>query len=330
MTRVFSGIKPTGEMHLGNYVGAVRRWVEDQERAEAIYCVVDLHAMTVPYEPDELRSESRRLAMLLLASGLDPDRCIVFVQSHVPLVTELTWILNGVATYGELQRMTQFKDKGQGQVSVSAGLLDYPVLMAADILLYDTDEVPVGEDQTQHVELARDIANRFNHRFGETLVVPKATIPRVGARIKDLQHPESKMSKSTESPQGTILVLDSPAAITKKVKSAVTDSGSEVRFDPDEKPGVSNLLTLYASATSTSVHDAEAEFAGQQYGAFKGAVADALVEYLRPVRERYEELAADPAEVARILARGAEKAQAIASVTMDRVRRATGLLLPEG
>jgi tryptophanyl-tRNA synthetase len=331
MTRVFSGIKPTGEMHLGNYVGAVNRWVADQERADAIYCVVDLHAMTVPYEPDELRSESRRLAMLLLAAGLDPERCIVFLQSHVPLVTELTWILNGVATMGELRRMTQFKDKGQGQESVSAGLFDYPVLMAADILLYDTDEVPVGEDQTQHVELARDIAIRFNHRFGEgTLVVPKATIPPVGARIKDLQKPESKMSKSVESPQGTILVLDPPKAITKKVKSAVTDSGSEVRFDPEEKPGVSNLLTLYASATGTTVPAAEAEFAGAQYGTFKGAVAEALVEYLRPVRERYDELAADPSEVTRILAAGAAKAEAIAEVTMTRVRRATGLLLPEG
>jgi tryptophanyl-tRNA synthetase len=333
MTRVFSGIKPTGEMHLGNYVGAVRRWVDDQARADAIFCVVDLHAMTVPYEPDELRSETRRLAMLLLAAGLDPDRCILFVQSHVPLVTELTWILNGVATMGELRRMTQFKDKGQGQESVSAGLFDYPVLMAADILLYDTDEVPVGEDQTQHVELARDIAVRFNHRFGAAdapvLVVPKATIPPFGARIKDLQHPESKMSKSIESPQGTILVLDSPKAITKKIKSAVTDSGAEVRFDPDEKPGVSNLLALYASATGTTVPAAEAEFAGAQYGAFKGAVAEALVEYLRPVRERYEELAADPAEVSRILARGAAKAEAIAAVTMDRVRNATGLLLPE-
>ncbi|MET1049729.1 MAG: tryptophan--tRNA ligase, partial [Acidimicrobiales bacterium] len=234
MPRVFSGIKPTGEMHLGNYVGAVRRWVDDQDRSDALFCVVDLHAMTVPYEPDELRSETQRLAMLLLAAGLDPERCILFVQSHVPLVTELTWILNGVATIGELRRMTQFKDKGQGQESVSAGLFDYPVLMAADILLYDTDEVPVGEDQTQHVELARDIAIRFNHRFGEgTLVVPKATIPPVGARIKDLQKPEAKMSKSVESPQGTILVLDSEKAITKKVKSAVTDSGSEVRFDPD-------------------------------------------------------------------------------------------------
>jgi tryptophanyl-tRNA synthetase len=328
MTRVFSGIQPTGEMHLGNYVGAVRRWVDDQARADAIYCVVDLHAMTLPYEPAELRAGSLRLATLLLAAGLDPERCILFVQSHVPLVAELTWILNGVATVGELRRMTQFKDKGQGQESVSAGLFDYPVLMAADILLYDTDEVPVGEDQTQHVELARDVAIRFNHRFGDTLVVPRATIPPVGARIKDLQHPEAKMSKSVESPQGTVLVLDSPAAITKKVKSAVTDSGAEVRFDPDAKPGVSNLLALYASATGTTVAAAEREFVGQQYGAFKGAVAEALVEYLRPVRERYEQLSDDPGEVHRILAVGAQKADAIATVTMDRVRAATGLLLP--
>ena len=328
MTRVFSGIQPTGEMHLGNYVGAVRRWVDDQARADAIYCVVDLHAMTLPYEPAALRAGSLRLATLLLAAGLDPERCILFVQSHVPLVAELTWILNGVATVGELRRMTQFKDKGRGQESVSAGLFDYPVLMAADILLYDTDEVPVGDDQRQHVELARDVAIRFNHRFGDTLVVPKATIPRVGARINDLQHPEAKMSKSVESPQGTILVLDAPAAITKKVKSAVTDSGSEVRYDPDAKPGVSNLLALYASATATTVAAAEQEFAGQQYGAFKGAVAEALVEYLRPVRERYEQLSDDPGEVHRILALGAQKAGAIATATMDRVRAATGLLAP--
>lgn len=330
MTRVFSGIQPSGEMHLGNYVGAVRRWVDDQQRADAIYCVVDLHVMTVAYDPAELSAETRRLAMLLLAAGLDPARCTLFVQSHVPLVTELTWILNGVATLGELRRMTQFKEKGAGQESVSAGLLDYPVLMAADILLYDTDEVPVGDDQTQHVELARDVAIRFNHRFGEgdTLVVPKATIPPVGARIKDLQRPEAKMSKSVESPLGTILVLDDPKAIAKKVKAAVTDSGSEVRYDPDEKPGVSNLLSLYSVATGVTVATTEAEFAGSQYGAFKTAVADAMVEFLRPVRERYDELAADPAEVARILAAGAAKAHATAEVTMDRVRRATGLLLP--
>ena len=328
MPRVFSGIKPSGEMHLGNYAGAVRRWVDEQDRSDAIYCVVDLHAMTVPYDPADLTMESRRLAMLLLASGLDPDRCILFVQSHVPLVTELTWILNCVTTVGELRRMTQFKEKGQGQESVSAGLLDYPVLMAADILLYDTDEVPVGDDQTQHVELTRDVALRFNHRFGDTLVVPKATIPPVGARIKDLQDPTKKMSKSEDSPQGTILVLDDAKVITKKVKSAVTDSGTDVRFDPDEKPGVSNLLSLYSAATGASIAVAETEFAGGGYGAFKGAVAEAMVEYLRPVRERYSELAADPGEVERLLAVGAEKAEAVATVTMERVRRATGLLLP--
>lgn len=326
MTRVFSGIQPSGEMHLGNYVGAVRRWVEQQDAAEAIYCVVDLHAMTLPYDPAELTEETGRLAMLLLAAGLDPNRCTLFVQSHVPLVTELTWILNCVATVGELRRMTQFKDKGAGQESASAGLLDYPVLMAADILLYDTDEVPVGEDQTQHVELARDVAQRFNHRFGDTLIVPKATIPPFGARVKDLQRPEAKMSKSVSSPQGTITVLDPPAAITKKIKSAVTDSGSEVRFDPDEKPGISNLLAIYATATRQTVEQAEAEFDGSQYGAFKTAVADAMVEFLRPVRERYDDLAANPDEVARILATGAAKADAIATETMARVRQATGLL----
>jgi tryptophanyl-tRNA synthetase len=315
-------------MHLGNYLGAVRRWVDQQDGADTLYCVVDLHTMTVPYEPAELTAATEQLAMLLLAAGLDPARCTLFVQSHVPLVTELTWILNCVATVGELRRMTQFKEKGGGQESVSAGLLDYPVLMAADIVLYDTDEVPVGEDQTQHVELARDIAIRFNHRFGDTLVVPKATIPPFGARVKDLQRPEAKMSKSIESPQGTILVLDAPKAVAKKVKSAVTDSGTDVRYAPDEKPGVSNLLAIYAAATGTTVEAAEAEFAGSQYGTFKSTVADAVVDLLTPVRERYEELAADRGEVARILADGAAKAEAIATRTMDRVRNATGLLPP--
>ena len=324
MPRLFSGIKPSGEMHLGNYVGAVERWVSEQD--DALYCVVDLHAMTVPYEAEVLTSETLRLATLLLSSGLDPNRCILFIQSHVPLVTELTWILNCVATVGELRRMTQFKEKGDGQETVSAGLLDYPVLMAADILLYDTDEVPVGEDQTQHVELTRDVAVRFNHRFGDTLVVPKATMPPVGARIKDLQNPSAKMSKSVDSPQGTITVLDSPKAITKKVKSAVTDSEAEVRWDPETKPGVSNLLSLYAVATGSSIPDATTAFVGSGYGDFKGAVAEALVEYLRPVRERYEELSADPGEVQRQLGLGAEKATEIATATMDRVRRATGLL----
>jgi tryptophanyl-tRNA synthetase len=326
MTRQFSGIQPTGEMHLGNFVGAVKRWVDSQD--DGIFCVVDLHAMTRPYDPAELRAETTRLSTLLVAAGLDPQRCILFVQSHVPMVTELTWILNCVASVGELRRMTQFKEKSEGQEFVSAGVLDYPVLMAADILLYDTDEVPVGEDQTQHVELTRDIAIRFNHRFGDTLVVPKATIPPVGARIKDLQQPTAKMSKSIDSPQGTILVLDDPKAITKKVKSAVTDSETEVRFDVDAKPGVSNLLSLLSVATGRPIPDLESEYGSSGYGTFKGAVADALVEFLRPTRERYHELAADPAELARVLATGAARAGEIAEATMVRVRAATGLMPP--
>lgn len=329
MPRVFSGIQPSGEMHLGNLVGAVTRWVDDQDRADALFCVVDLHAMTLPYEPAELRSETRRLAALLMAAGLDPERCTLFVQSHVPLVTELTWVLNCVATDGELRRMTQFKDKSRGRETVSAGLFDYPVLMAADILLYDTDEVPVGEDQTQHVELTRDLALRFNHRFGDTLVVPRATIPPVGARVKDLQDPNAKMSKSISSPQGTILVLDDPKAVTKKIKSAVTDSETEVRYDPDTKPGISNLLSLYSVATRRSVAECEAALAGSQYGTFKVAVAEAVVEMLRPIRERYQALTADPATVDDALALGAAKAEAIAAATMQRVRAAVGLL-PRG
>jgi len=329
MPRVFSGIQPSGEMHLGNLVGAVTRWVDDQDRADALFCVVDLHAMTLPYEPAELLAETRRLAALLIAAGLDPERCTLFVQSHVPLVTELTWVLNCVATDGELRRMTQFKEKSRGRETVSAGLFDYPVLMAADILLYDTDEVPVGEDQTQHVELTRDLALRFNHRFGETLVVPKATVPPVGARVKDLHDPTAKMSKSISSPQGTILVLDDPKVVTKKIKSAVTDSGTEVRYDPDTKPGISNLLSLYSVATGRSVAASEREFAGSQYGTFKVAVAEAVVEMLRPIRDRYGELTADPAAVDGALAVGAAKAEAVAAATMHRVRTAAGLL-PRG
>jgi tryptophanyl-tRNA synthetase len=330
MARVFSGIKPTGEMQLGNYLGAVRRWVA-QQHAEAIFCVVDLHAMTTPYDPEELRASTRRLAAMLVASGLDPERCLLFVQSQVPQHTELCWVLNNVATFGELRRMTQFKEKsaqhgGSTPESVSAGLFDYPVLMAADILLYDTDEVPIGDDQRQHLELSRDLATRFNHRFGDTFVVPKGTFPPTGARVMDLQDPTSKMSKSTESPQGTVLVLDDEKAITKKIKSAVTDSGAEVRHDPAEKPGVSNLLEILAAVTDRPIPVVEAEFAGSGYGAFKTAVAEAVVEALRPVRERYETLADDPAEIERVLAAGAHRAEAIAVPVMDRVRRAAGLL----
>ncbi len=328
MPRVFSGIKPSGDMHLGNYFGAVRQWVAQQDDHDALYCVVDLHAMTEPFDHTELTAATRQTATALLAAGLDPTRCILFAQSHVTAHAELTWILNCVATFGELRRMTQFKEKGKGQESVSVGLFDYPVLMAADILLYDTDEVPVGDDQRQHLELTRDVALRFNHRFGDTLVVPKATVPPVAARVMDLQNPTAKMSKTVESPQGTVLMLDPPDVIMKKVKSAVTDSGTEVSYDPAEKPGVSNLLEIYAAATGSDVDKAASTFDGQGYGAFKTAVADSLVELLTPVRERYEELAADPAELDRQLALGAEKARVIAGPVLERVRRAVGLLPP--
>ncbi|MCJ7672256.1 MAG: tryptophan--tRNA ligase [Acidimicrobiia bacterium] len=329
MARVFSGIQPTGDMHLGNYLGAVRQWVADQDAYDAIYCVVDLHAMTSPYDAATLAERTRRTATLLLAAGLDPDRCTLFVQSHVPAHTELTWILNCVATVGELRRMTQFKEKGQGQESVSAGLFDYPVLMAADILAYDTDRVPVGDDQRQHLELARDIALRFNHRFGATLVVPEAVIPPVGARVMDLQNPTMKMSKSADSPQGTIALLDEPKVIAKRLKSAVTDSDAEIRFDPGHKPGVANLLQILAAATGRPIPELEREFAGQGYGALKGATADAVAEFLAPLRARYEALEANPEQVSALLTRGAEKAEAIATTVLARVRDAVGLL-PRG
>ena len=326
MARVFSGIQPTGEKHLGNYLGAVRQWVADQDTDDALYCVVDLHAITLPHDPAELAAHTRRTATLLLAAGLDPHRCTLFVQSHVRAHTELTWILNCVATMGELNRMTQFKDKGRGQESVSVGLFDYPVLMAADILAYDTDRVPVGDDQRQHLELSRDIALRFNFRFGETLVVPEAAIPPVGARIMDLQNPTAKMSKSADSPQGTIALLDAPASITKRTKSAVTDSETDVRFDPDAKPGVSNLLQILAATTGRAIPDLEAEFGSGGYGRLKGATAEAVVEFLAPLQARYADLEADPAAVDALLGEGAAKAEAIADGVMRRVRDAVGLL----
>jgi tryptophanyl-tRNA synthetase len=334
VTRVFSGIQPTGDMHLGNFIGAVRRWVEEQPEAgsegaarhDGIFCVVDLHALTMPYDPAELTAATRRLAALLFASGLDPQRSLLFVQSHVRAHAELTWLLNCSATYGELQRMTQFKEKSKGQESVSVGLFDYPVLMAADILLYDTDEVPVGDDQRQHVELTRDVALRFNHKFGDVFTVPKATFPRVGARVMDLQNPTRKMSKSEESPQGTIGVLADAKAITKKIKSAVTDSDTAVRHDRDAKPGVSNLIEIYAAVTGHNIAAVEKEFSNAGYGQFKGAVAEAVVEYLRPVQARYEELAADPTEVDRLLAIGADAATTIADGVLARATRAAGLL----
>jgi tryptophanyl-tRNA synthetase len=325
MTRVFSGIQPTGEMHLGNYLGAVRHWVAEQDEHDSLLCVVDLHAMTTAYEPASLADRTHRTAALLLAAGLDPQRCTLFVQSHVPQHTELTWILNCVATVGELRRMTQFKDKGKGQESVSVGLFDYPVLMAADILAYDTDRVPVGDDQRQHLELARDIAIRFNHRFGPTLVVPEAAIPRVAARVMDLQDPTAKMSKSAES-AGTIALLDEPSAIAKRLKSAVTDSGTEIRFDPETKPGVSNLLQILAACTGEDVQTVADRLAGKGYGALKAAAVDAVVEVLAPLQARFAELDADRAYVTRALAVGAARAEAMATKVLERVRAASGLL----
>ncbi len=323
--RIFSGIQPTGRKHLGNYIGAITQYVAGQDRGDAIYCVVDLHAITVSYEPAVLREAVYDTAATLLAAGLDPDRCIFFRQSDVQEHSELCWMLSAVTSFGELNRMTQFKDKAGAQRDlVSAGLFFYPVLQAADVLAYRAHEVPVGEDQRQHIELMRDAAERFNSRFGETLVVPEARIPEVGARIMDLQAPDRKMSTTGGTPQGTVLVLDEPGVIAKKIRSSVTDSGSEVRRAPD-KAGISNLIDILAAVRGIAPDEVEREFDGTGYGAFKQAVADAVVGYLAPVRERYTELRADESGLERILEAGADKARAIASDTMEDVRSAMGV-----
>jgi len=325
VTRIFSGIQPTGRKHLGNYIGAITQYVEGQDRAEGIYCIVDLHATTVSYEPAELRERFYDTAAILLAAGLDPGKCTFFRQADVPEHTELCWLLCSVTALGELNRMHQFRDKSQAQRDlVSAGLLFYPVLMAADVLAYRADEVPVGEDQREHVELMRRVAERFNARFGETFVVPEHRIPSVGARIMDLQSPERKMSTTVGTEQGTVYVLDEPQAILKKFKSAVTDSGSEVRRGPD-KPGISNLIDVLAAVRGTQPADVEGAFTESRYGDFKTAVAEEVVAYLEPVRERYSELRGDEAELERILAAGAEKAQVIAAETLADVRAAMGV-----
>jgi tryptophanyl-tRNA synthetase len=323
--RIFSGIQPTGRKHLGNYIGAIVQYVEGQDRGEAIYCVVDLHATTVEYDPAGLRDSVYDTAVTLVAAGLDPERCILFRQSDVLEHSELAWLLSSVTAYGELQRMTQFKDKAEQQRGlVSAGLYTYPVLMAADVLAYRADQVPVGDDQRQHIELMRNVAERFNGRYGETLVIPEGVYPAVGARIMDLQNPERKMSTTGGTEQGTVYVLEEPAAIVKKVKSAVTDSGREVRRGAD-KAGINNLLEILAAVRRTDIDSLEREFDGAGYGAFKQAVADAVVEYLAPVRERYTELREDEAEIERLLASGAEKARAIASSVLEDVREAMGV-----
>jgi tryptophanyl-tRNA synthetase len=323
--RTFSGIQPTGRKHLGNYIGAIVRWVADQERGDALYCVVDLHALTVPYDPVELRTSGYDAAATLLAAGIDPERCIFFRQSDVREHTELTWLISSVTSFGDLNRMHQFKDKSATQRElVSAGLFFYPVLMAADVLAYRATDVPVGEDQRQHVELMRDVAERFNARFGEILVVPEVRVPEVGARIMDLQFPERKMSTTGGSPQGTVYVTEEPGAISRKIRSAVTDSGSEVRRAPD-KAGISNLIDIMAAVRAVAPEQVEREFHGSGYGAFKQAVAEAVIEYLAPVRDRYGEIRPDEGELEEIFAAGAEKARSLAVETLADVREAMGV-----
>ncbi len=326
MTRVLSGVQPSGVLHLGNYLGAVRGWAADQHEHDAFFCVVDLHSLTSDYDPAALAGRTLDTATGLLASGLDPEVCTLFVQSHVAAHPRLAWLLECTATYGELRRMTQFKEKGGENESVRAGLLTYPVLMAADILLYDADRVPVGDDQRQHLELTRDVAIRFNHHFGPTFVVPEAAVPAVAARVMDLQEPTRKMSKSVSSPLGTVDILDSPQEIDRKVRKAVTDTESEVRYDPAAKPGVSNLLDLLAAATGADPASLAPGFTN--YGGLKAAVAEALVELLRPVRERHLALAADRAHVVGVLAAGAAKARTVAGPTFERAMAAAGFLAP--
>jgi tryptophanyl-tRNA synthetase len=323
---IFSGIQPTGRKHLGNYIGAIRQYVEGQDRGDpALFCIVDLHALSVPYEPEELRERVYDTTAILLAAGLDPERCILFRQSDVREHTELTWLLSAVTAHGDLNRMTQFKEKsGKQRELASAALFFYPVLMASDVLAYRAGEVPVGDDQRQHVELMREIARRFNERFGEILVVPDFRMPEVGARIMDLQEPERKMSTTSGGVAGTVYVLDEPDAIRKKFGSAVTDSGRDV-VRGEEKPGITNLIDILAAARSTAPAAVEAEFAGAGYGDFKKAVAEATVELLAPVRERYAELRPDEASIEAALAAGAEKAREIAAGTLADVREAMGI-----
>ncbi|WP_408909486.1 tryptophan--tRNA ligase [Streptomyces solicavernae] len=317
--RVLSGIQPTaGSFHLGNYLGAVRQWVSLQETHDAYYMVVDLHAITLPQDPAELRANTRLAAAQLLAAGLDPDRCTLFVQSHVPEHAQLAWVMNCLTGFGEASRMTQFKDKSakQGADRASVGLFTYPILQVADILLYQANEVPVGEDQRQHIELTRDLAERFNGRFGETFTVPAPHILKETAKIYDLQDPTVKMSKSASTPKGLINLLDEPKATAKKVKSAVTDTDTEIRFDREAKPGVSNLLSIYSTLTGAGIPELEQKYTGKGYGALKTDLAEVMVEFVTPFRERTQAYLDDPETLDSILAKGAEKARSVAAETL--------------
>ncbi len=329
MKRVLSGIQPTADsFHLGNYLGAVKQWVELQKDHDAFYCVVDLHALTVETEPALLRRRTLVAAAQLIALGLDPSKCTLFIQSHVPEHNQLAWVLECLAGFGEASRMTQFKDKSQksGADRTVVGLFTYPILQAADIMLYQAHRVPVGEDQRQHIELTRDLGQRFNSRYGETFVIPEAHIMKSAAKINDLQDPTAKMSKSAASPAGVIEILDPTDINVKKIKSAVTDTGKEIRFDEKNKPGISNLLSIHSALSGRSISDLENEFAGKGYGEFKGAVAEVVTSYFSPVRERTNELLADETFLLGVLYEGSEKARSVASVTLQNVYSALGLV----
>jgi tryptophanyl-tRNA synthetase len=325
MTRVFSGIQPTGEFQLGNYLGALRHWVVDQHEHDSLFCAVDLHAITLRQDPAELHQKTLEAIAALIAVGLDPETCIIFVQSHVHEHAELAWLIECTVAFGELSRMTQFKDKSaRSDAHISAGLFTYPALMAADILLYDIDRVPVGDDQRQHLELTRDVAERFNSRYGETFVVPAAAIAKVGARVMDLQEPQSKMSKSSASMAGCVQLFEDRDSIVKKFKRAVTDSGSEVSFDVENKPGVSNLLSILAAVTNSDPESVANEY--DRYGDLKVATAEAVLEVIGPIQDRRAELLADPAELSRLIELGAVKAQALAGNVLERARSAMGFV----
>jgi tryptophanyl-tRNA synthetase len=326
--RIFSGIQPTGAKHFGNFSGGFRQYAATQEQGEAFFCIVDLHSITVEYEPDALRESTLDLAAMLFATGLDPDRSTVFVQSHVTAHAEAAWLLSAVTSYGQLGRMIQFKEKSERREFVSAGLFTYPVLMAGDILLYQTDLVPIGDDQRQHLELARDVAERFNSRFGETFKVPDGMFPKAGGRIMDLQEPERKMSTTGGTPQGTVLIVDPPDTIRKKLKSAVTDSGTDVRYDPEAKPGISNLLEIMSVATGEAIPELEVRYDSGGYGRFKADVAEAVVALFDPIRSRYEQLRADAGELERLLAQGAAKAGAASAPTLAAMYERMGFVRP--
>ena len=315
--RIFSGIQPSGDPHIGNFSGGFRQYARTQEQGEAFFCIVDLHAITIQHDPAALREGTLDITAMLFATGLDPERSTVFVQSHVTAHAEAAWLLSSVTSYGQLGRMTQFKEKSEDEDFISAALFTYPVLMAGDILLYRTDIVPIGDDQRQHLELTRDVAQRFNSRYGETFVVPEGVYPETGGRVMNLQEPDVKMSKSRGAESGTVLMLDPPDTIRKKVKSAVTDSGSEVRYDPEQKPGISNLIELMTVVTGSSIPDVEARYEGSGYGRFKEEVAEAIVEVLVPIQPRYHELRADVGELDRLLQIGADKAREASGPTLD-------------